>query len=117
MTMKSTELWHVQAVSNNIVSVHKQLTVSDTIVLAHKTTTRDDLPIVIFDQHQVQNDQTKQKTGKNSDQNFNKETSMIIPNFISPRSLHSPNGPHILYKKLIPGNTILLSHKNSHSYI
>ena len=82
-TTKSTELWHVQAVSDNIVSIHEQLAVSNTILLAHKSTTGNDLAIVIYEQHQVQNDQTKQKTDKNSDQTLRKETSTIAPNFYS----------------------------------
>ena len=54
-TMKPTELWHVPAVSNNIASIHRQLTVSNTVILAHDSTIGNDLSIVTYEQHQGQN--------------------------------------------------------------
>ena len=54
--MKSTELHHDQSISNIIVSVHKQLTVSDTIFPAHESTTENELSIVNYEQQQVKND-------------------------------------------------------------
>ena len=65
--------------------------------------------IVIYEQYTGKYEQTKQKSDRSRDENFKKETSPIIPNFIPSRS-NSPNGPHILYKVSVPENAPQQSH-------